>query len=208
MFNKLLLLVSFVITSVILAAMYLPIWASIGLIIIYMLSATFVVKYVMKTLYKTVIAAFTAKGEVLINATAEVHALDDSSPPGSSNSENLTPQQAAEDAARKWYSLDVTITPAAGAKTPFSLWEPGELLLVAYDSKDVEPTMESEGKFDDASCVIEEVRVFQHGKFNDDIEGKYAGAQRLKMLIGVQPGARKLKFRYCFKSFGQVNLPA
>jgi hypothetical protein len=155
--------------------------------------------YALKSLF---MAPFKAKGAVLSGAQATVHSIEPTEQPvrryDPSEEEELDEGDEAEPRAQpRWYRMDVTITPTSKA-TPFQLWEPGELQLVPGPGSEADP---------DNTLSFEEVRIWQHGTFQDDEAGKYEGSQRLELLIGIPEGADVFRFGYYFEKFGEVRLP-
>ncbi len=110
------------------------------------------------------------------------------------------PVPAEADGTKEYFWLDVTITPQP-ARGAFGMWEPGELVLVDAASRPQDVDSNSAG-------VLRDLEVFRDGAFTKDEGFKYAGPQRLKMRVGVEPGYSRLKFRYYFELFGEVRLPA
>jgi len=155
-------------------------------------------------------AAFTApfkmKGQVLSGATAVVHSVEPSEAPvypveeDEESDGEIEEDDGEEDepSPSEWYRVDVTITPQTQA-TPFQLWEPGELVLAKPGSDAMDD--------DDTGSQVAEVELWRDGAWIADEEGKYPGEQRLRLLVGVTPGAERLCFRYYFESFGEVRFP-
>jgi hypothetical protein len=175
-------------------------------------------------------AAFKMKGSVLRQARVVVHAVQPAEAPpplppapGSGAAERAdmpspgplalpppeTPDagradeqgQAAAEAPggppRDYYLLDVTIRPTHRG-IGFGRWQPGELALTAPDS----------GWLDaDDSCQVVSVQVEQGGAFGPEDDLRYAGPQRLRLLVGVRRGVDRLAFRYYTEQFGEVVLP-
>ena len=54
--------------------------------------------------------------------------------------------------------------------------------------------------------VTEKVLIWKDSGFSPDEEGKYPGAQRLKLTIAVQPGASKAWLQYYNQSLGAIAL--
>ena len=109
----------------------------------------------------------------------------------------------AECLALNWYYLDVTIEPQP-AIGHFTHWEPSELQLVS-------PTTVTDDWEDDdentSLCEILSYQIDENGQFVEDETWKHEGTRRLKMYMGVKPGTDKLKFRYYFEGFGEVDVP-
>lgn len=104
---------------------------------------------------------------------------------------------------RNWYYLDVTITPQAATGGGFSMWEAGELELAHPDAKATD--VGSDDKHDVGT--INSIEVWEEGAWREDEGEKYPGAQRVRLLAGVNPGVRRVRLRYYFELFGDVALP-
>jgi len=186
---------------------------------------------------KTLIAGpFKAKGRVLENASIETNSIVAASVPeyprdsNDYDDEDIVGYDRIDQADfenRRWYTLDVTVRPAAsegGECTAFQHWEPTELELVHIDKSPI--------SFDDdeyGACRIHNTAMWVNGAFRSDDDlgsapdgnaeddddefddgelfGKVTGEQRLRLLIGVLPNADTLKFAYCFEQFGRVDVP-
>lgn len=156
-------------------------------------------------------APFRAKGKVLHDASVEINGVYHAPEPAPEHDPAVDDEDEEEvldyDPSWSWFFLDVTIRPlptAADGKG-FTLWEPGELLLVGPDASPVPG--EDEAEDEDAHCVVHEVDVWHDDAFRVDEQGKYEGPQRLRMHIGLPPGDRhRLQFRYYFELFGRGQL--
>ena len=168
------------------AVKLLPWWALVVGVV-----ALFVVGKLMigRVLRSLLTLPFKAKGSVLRGAKVQV------------NTVNSVAGNAEAGDTRERFEVDVTITPD-NSEGNFSLWEPGELRLVAPESK-IDIHGDSE---EDDVCSIDTVEIEEDGQFKADEGCKYPGAQRIKLGIAVAPGARALKFRYYFEEFGEVRL--
>ena len=51
------------------------------------------------------------------------------------------------------------------------------------------------------------MQVETSGVFGPEDDLRYAGAQRLPLLVGVRRGVERLAFRYYTEEFGEVVLP-
>jgi hypothetical protein len=184
-----------VIAGIGLAIKYLPWWT----ILLGSLTLIILGKFVIKRLFfKLLLKPFQLKGAVLKGAKVEVHSVS-ALPPSRETAD------VSDAAPRHGYALDVTITPCS-AKTPFGLWEPGELRLVLPESKlNLSPDAPSDTE---DTCEIQKVEVHDEGDFKPDEGMKYPGHQRLRLVIAVKPDTSRLKFRYYFEEFGSVTLPS
>ncbi|MBM3462143.1 MAG: hypothetical protein FJX76_08595 [Armatimonadetes bacterium] len=182
----------FALIAGVLAVKFLPWWELLGGLVALVVLGKFLAGRLIKQLF---LAPFKMKGAVLKGAQATIHGVTRVEGPQRSSEEEA--EWANQD--RECFSLDVTIRPTAGPGN-FSLWEPGELLLVDMTAKpeDIE---------DDAAGIVESVEVFQDGAFQRDEACKYPGEQRLHLLVGARPGTVRLRFRYYFELFGEVAFP-
>jgi len=147
---------------------------------------------------------FKWKGAVLRGATVQVHSITPAAPPskmpeadGASDSESKQ-----ESSARDHFLLDVTVTPNA-PPGKFTQWGPNEVQLVKPESR-----VRLHGASDeDDACEVKRIEVEDEGQFKEDEGFAYAGPRRLKLLLAVQPGTSRLKFRYYFEEFGELQLP-
>jgi len=192
---------------IILAFTFLPWYVLVGLAVVIVFSAKYVVKWVF---YRLFMMPFKAKGTVLHEATAVVLSLEPSAVPVPPQVERLEHKDLSDadeeefppppdEPPRDYYRLEVTITPKPKVGG-FQHWEPGELLLVLPDTKPMTGA-------DDNACSIEGLEIKENGRFITDEGFKPAGEQTLRLLIGVQPGTRRLVFQYYFEKFGEVVLP-
>lgn len=156
---------------------------------------------VSRAIRRLLTAPFKLKGAVLRGATAQVHSVIPAAAPVPGQNDDETSLSG-----REHYLLEVSITPAAPAEGPFQLWEPGDLRLVHPDHR-LNPDA-AEADEDDDHCSIRKVEIEQEGQFLTDDGWKLPGPQRLRLLLAVKPGTPRLKFRYYFENFGEVNLPA
>ena len=201
--------------AVVLATRWLPWWAIVaGLVLLAVIGKLLIGRLFKKLL----LAPFRAKGAVLRGATATVHGVSAAeaptkkSPVAESDADESSDQESDEDeskpgkseAPRLHYLLEVTITPGQ-TDGPFGHWEPGEIVLVRPESV-LRPESDEADDSDD-SCEVGGIQVHEDGAWKDDDGMKFAGPQKLRMHLAVQPGARQLKFRYYFEEFGLVQLP-
>ncbi len=135
---------------------------------------------------------FKAKGAPLRDAKARVHAVRRASPPN---------ERGEADDPRDWYVVELTITPVGDDTGPFKHWAPSELVLVAPDAS------ADDVNDDDEWGVVYKVRCWEAPSgWQDAFEASLAGEQRVRMLVGVRPGApRLLRLRYYFELFGRID---
>lgn len=179
------------IVASVLAVVYLPWWGSAVVIVLFIVGAKFFGGRMVEALFKM---PFKAKGAVLRGATAEIHSITPIVRPAAGDAEDKN------DTNRRFYLLEVTITPAAHESGSFQLWEPGELQLVGQDAR-------PDDAGDDDLCTIRQMEIDSEGKFMPDEGMKYGDSRRLRLTIDVDAGVRRLQFRYYFELFGTVSLP-
>jgi hypothetical protein len=214
-----------------LAILYLPWWAWLviaAVVVLLPVTVRLIVRWKVRSFLKELdaetppgmppffAAAFKMKGSVLRKARVVVHSVHPAEAPppapatGGEGQAALPPPQppgpgqageegpAPGDLPRDYYLLDVTIKPTRWG-IGFKRWQPGELALTAPDS----------GWLDaDDTCQVESVQVAQGGGFGPEDDMRYAGPQRLRLLVGVRRGVTRLAFRYYTERFGEVILPA
>ena len=170
----------------------LPWWALLAAFAAAVVAVPALVRWALPRLLK---APFRAKGAVLRGATVRVHSVERSAAAGPPGDE----AGAADGAPREHYRIEVTITPPP-AEGPFTLWGPGELVLVGPGAKAEEPEGDDDGE-------VRALEIEQDGRFLPDEGMKYGGPQRLRFVAVVPPGQERLRFRYYFEIFGDVALP-
>jgi hypothetical protein len=221
-----------------LAILYLPWWAWLVIaagVILLPVSVRLIVRWKVRSFLKELdaetpqgvppffAAAFKMKGSVLRKARVVVHSIQPAEAPpplppetasgdaapadmpllaapaaGRAGEESTGEGEAPADPPRDYYLLDVTIQPTRRG-LGFQHWQPGELALTAPDS----------GWLDaDDSCHVVSVQVEQGGAFGPEDAMRYAGKQRLRLLVGVRRGVERLAFRYYTEQLGEVVLPA
>lgn len=144
---------------------------------------------------------FKLKGAALAGASVVVHSLTPTDkPPDPPRGEEEEPPPTDPGPPRRWFALDATVTPPRFSLSPFKLWEPGELMLVA-------PGEDVLGNAPADACVIASLAAERPGGGPGSDDGKVHGPRRLRLVIGVRPGVAKLRFQYYFEKFGAVLLP-
>jgi hypothetical protein len=188
----------------ILAIKYLPWWALILLLVggglLLQWGVKFGLQYVM-------LLPFKAKGQVLKGATVQVHNIQPTNMPTLRQDDTDLAEFAAKRSRYhqlKWYSLDVSIAPTQPeSAVPFSAWDPRDLLLVAPGKK----VRRLENLADADACEIHGYEIYQADRFQFDQVNQHLGSQRLKLLVGVEPGTQQLQFRYYLELFGTIDFP-
>jgi hypothetical protein len=198
-------LVLFLVLTVV-AFKFLPWWG----VVAFLLAAFYSLKLLGGWfLNRLIMLPFQAKGRVLKGATLVVHSIEPAKAPPPKQltynaaderveGESEADESASDDGPREWYQLKITVTPKPSTGA-FQHWEPGELRLTRPGL----PWDES-----DDACLVKDVEIEQDGAFHDHDGLKFHGEQRLRLLMGVQPGTTRLVCRYYFETFGEVNVPA
>jgi hypothetical protein len=189
----------------VLAIKYLPWWALIILLVGGGLGLQWAVKYGLKQAF---LLPFKVKGQVLKGAAVQVHNVQPTNMPTVKQNADSHPGEIADQRARyhqlKWYTVDVSIAPQpTDATVPFPAWEPRDLVLVVPGKK----VKSLESLAADEVSTIHDYEIYQTNRFQSDSEGKHLGSQRLKFLVGIEPGISTLQFRYYLELFGQVEFP-
>jgi hypothetical protein len=221
-------------------------WKGLALAFVLNLAAIwFGIILVGKAIGTLIAGPFKAKGRVLENASIETNSIVAAAVPDYPRDSSGYDDEDDEDMAgycridqadfenRRWYTLDVTVRPAAsggGECTPFQHWQPTGLELVHIDKLPMSLDDDDDDGGDEyGACRIHHTAVWANGAFRpaddlgsardgdaededdefDDGElfGKVTGEQRLRLLIGVLPNADTLKFAYYFEQFGRVDVP-
>lgn len=146
-------------------------------------------------------APFAAKGAVLGDAEAVVHSITLATAPANDPTEE--PEEEVP-IPRVWYSAELTITPQPSAG-PFHLWEPGELTLAGPDARS---TRELDEVDEEPGYEIWQVWWWDGEKWMDDQGEKHEGEQRLRLLFSAPATVRRVRLRYYFGVFGEIDLPA
>ena len=98
--------------------------------------------------------------------------------------------------ARHWFELDVSITPKPAAPEQDNPgWPPEGIMLIVPGG--------NWGEIDDA-CLIANVEHRSGGEFKPTRRMQAYGSERLRFLIGIKPGTKKLIFQYMTEQFGDV----
>ena len=138
---------------------------------------------------------------VLENASVFVHSIRPAEPPDTAFDDE-------EAAKRRYYSVDVTITPATAAVPGAGPGGPSRWNPLALDTTDPD----SDPHALEEPCELFGVEVWRGGQFVTqydilDQEPEAEGAQRVRLRVGALPGARRFVFVYYLQEFGEVRLP-
>lgn len=172
---------------------YVPPW--IGGVLI---GGYFLAKFAISALLKRLFTApFKMKGKALAGADCTLHGVEWTTRPTWDEDEAFGGDGPEQPLRYAW--LDVTITPADN-NSGFTHWEPGELMLAPADLK-----FKGLDSLDHCYEVLDVKLAGANGHEEDEI-GKYEGAQRLKLLVGIPENVNKFRFVYYVEAFGHVNL--
>ncbi len=141
---------------------------------------------------------FELKGRVLDGAEVQVFSsefVETMLPDPSENEQEPEP--------RLCYRVELEITPQATEDGAFALWDPTEILVVAADSK-ASPTSDPT---DDEVGQLESVRVWDGTGWQEDTEGKHAGALRLQLVISLERNVEHFALQYYFQRLCEIRLP-
>jgi hypothetical protein len=160
---------------------------------------------------------FRWKGKTLRRATVQVHSLEPTDQPDFPQEDFFDEEgqrlETPPEPPRRYFKLQVTISPLPQNCVPFMFWEVGELCLVTPE----ENVMTGSGPND--SCVIYSNRVDRPAQIpppelqpdaepiDDDYGYKVFGPHRVHLVIGVKEGVSKLGFQYYFERFGEIEIP-
>jgi hypothetical protein len=220
------LLFILLIVLVVLALKFLPWYVLVGLAVLFVLSVKFLGKALLLWLFSL---PFRAKGAVLHGATASVHTLErvDEPPPERATADEDDVSNSEErPELRDYFRLEVTVSPKPSGG-PFHYWEIGELSLVHPDFNLMGGRHEElagvceirqcevqvnellvKGDADEAPEADSEFgESYRLGEFIPDRGFKLPGPQRLRLLLAIKPGTRRLAFQYYFEKFGEVVIP-
>jgi len=144
---------------------------------------------------------FKAKGAALRDAKVTLHSVEPCAAPNPPADEPAEDdEQAKEEAARRWYALDVTIEPKPHGGA-FQHWEPGELILIKPDAKP--------GADPEDLGTTNRVELWRDGQFVNDEDCKYTGTQRVRIQMSLPPDIRKARLGYYFEILDPViDFPA
>lgn len=169
-------------------------FVSIGIVVAY-----FILKWAIGRLILRVFSApFKMKAKALAGAAVQIHNVSIVTNPDPERIEDLGDANGRE---LRYVQIDVTIQPQA-RNEGFTHWEPGELAL-APDAM----TIKGLDDLDDCFSVAD-VKIIHEGVERDDEGYKLNGPARIKMLVGLPPGAQGYQFVYYTEAFGNVQVPA
>ena len=208
------LLILFVVFAVVCVVMfkYLPIWASLIIVVLGIVGLRYGAKYFLKRLF---LAPFMMKGKALAGATVSIHSVRPTAAPENSPRADIEmgdaeegeegeaeyremvkadeDEEAPDYGKYRWYLVDVTISPRPGGDG-FTFWEPGEIMLVSPTAK----ADDLDGD-DDGLATIHDLRIYHEGEFHEYDGEKFEGSLRIEFHAGVKPEVSDLKFRYYFE---------
>jgi hypothetical protein len=150
-----------------------------------------------RLLERVALSLFKAKGAALAGARARVHAILPAPPHKSADepaSEARDEGLEAEPLNWRWIDLTIEVAEAAGEKTPFSLWDPRELMLVSPATKPGRALVRDTSTLGE----IHGVELWQDGAWVA-LDGKLAGTQRVRLHASAPRGVDRFKLRYYFE---------
>lgn len=192
-----------VVAAVVAVFQLLPWWAGVGLVAALAVSAKFLLGSVFERLF---VGMFEAKSSALRGATARLHAITPAPPPKRDLDDEfdeleLAGENEVEPTPFSWRYIDVTVElplpKANAADCGMTMWEPGELMIVEPHA--VSGKARDLDGFDDDLGEVHSVDVMQGGNWVALDGDKVFGSQRLRLHVGVKPGADEFKLRYYFE---------
>jgi hypothetical protein len=170
---------------------YLPWWATLAIVVV---GAWAVKKFAWKLVEKLMIGAFRAKSAALAGADATLHGITRAEPP-KSDPDSTEDSNELESGPLRWVHVDLTMNVPEdnGGKTPFRLWEPGELRLAPIDAKPGPDFADEE-----EVGTIAGIELWDAGHWVT-LDEKLQGSQRIRLHAGVKPGVDYFKLRYYFE---------
>jgi hypothetical protein len=159
-------------------------------------------KVVLVNLFKRfALGLFGMKARALKGATMSVHSIKSVLKPENEDAKSDCEEKsgAKPETAKDYVEVDVTISP--GKELRLVPWEPSELLLTSDRIKSLSDIEEKE------VGTTHSVGIWDGTSFSPDDPGKYAGAQRLKIVFEVKPGTTDAWLYYYNQPIGQLKLP-
>ncbi len=176
--------------GVVAAFKVLPWWGSVALLVGLGLCVKLFAWRLLKGL---MLGAFRAKGAALAGADATLHAITHATPPkpGADDSQD---DEMETSGTLRWVHIDLTVHVPENnsSKTPFRLWDAGELSIVPVDAKAGPPEDE------DSLGTIAGVELFRDGSWVT-LDEKLEGSQRIRLHAGMKPDVQYFKLRYYFE---------
>src|SRR5579871_4137272 len=150
--------------------------------------------FVRRSLVRLFLIPFQLKGKVLKGAGATIHEVS-----------FVGVEEVGKNQKEKQYAylVDLTLKPSAVALTPFKMWDPYELCVVAPDAKaslDEDPTDGSLGN-------VVDVSVFDNGGWQEEDIDKLQGTTRVRLKIRLVKPCPACKLRYYFYDITKIDLP-
>ena len=170
-------------------------------------------KFAGAALGKLLTAPFQMKGAVLRGAKVRVHQVTETSGPvrrvtmGNQRDDDRE-SDAESRGGRRFFLVEVTVTPPGEDSGAFKSWEPGSLVLVPVGtSKRDIGNLNEDQQAQVQSYDLWEGTRFLHSDSEDD-ETAVEGEQRLRLLFSAGKNLTKVKFQYYLEFFGELDLPA
>jgi hypothetical protein len=137
---------------------------------------------------------FQLKGKVLKGASATIHEVS------FVGIEEVGKSQKEKQFA---YLVDLTLKPSSVALTPFKMWDPYELCVVAPDAKASLNEDPTDGSFGN----VVDVSVFENGRWQDEDFDKLHGEARIRLKLRLVKPCTACKLRYYFYDITKIELP-
>ena len=148
-----------------------------------------------RSLVRLLMIPFQLKGKVLKGASATIHEVSFVGVEEVDAAKNQKEKQFA-------YLIDLTVKPSAVALTPFKMWDPYELCVVAPEAK----ASLSEDPTDGSFGNVVSVDIFDGGWQGDDVD-KVHGESRIRLKIRLVKPCPACKLRYYFYDITKIELP-
>ena len=148
---------------------------------------------------------FALKGKVLRGAQLRIHSVSRTDLASLPEGYEEADEEAAGDKPaipRVGYTFEATVTPRPSSG-PFHTWEVGELMLVPAGTRRSMPGGNAQ------AWRVLDLHVWDEaaGRWLEDEGFKIPGAHRLKFSAAIPESARRVRLRYYFELFGDINLP-
>jgi hypothetical protein len=207
------------IVATVAAFVYLDWWWAISVSLITMLTLVqlggVVLRWRLRRMGEVFQGLFKVKSQVLKGANIHVHSVTRAAPPtlpllesdqkGEAEEDETPDVPAPPQGPLAWYCIDLTIEPVADPG-PMQHWDVSDLRLIAGNAR-VPANLDEREEEPDFELHEIEIEDGEQGRFRMAEEGKYAGRQRLRFLVGLPSELREVKFRYYFEEFGRIVLP-
>jgi len=164
-----------------------------------------VIRYSLRRVQRKFFQLFEVKGQVLKQASVDVHSVRAVIPTKQDLEEWSEQGQQIDPAGLSWYEIEFTLFPDAGHPGPMTHWDVDDLTLVPLTAK--VPTGPVGANPEIEAVPMDVVRI-ENGEEYDLDDRKLQGSHRLRITVGLMRGISNWTFRYYGESFGQIRLPA